>query len=246
MAWGLTHMICGSFRVKVESVWSTLTAHTTHGNNNRSSVREVFFDAQDCNEGVDGFSPFKTLSIQPMTNFTENLARYPRLRALTLYVRTPCFKRLAQSANDAFSHVSFDKLELLYLESREYTSFQSLNNMLASSVHLKDLDDVLSRPQFRRLQHVELYFKLKVHGPAQFDPMTGLSIVSHPDSEPFDFKSYAEKCLQRKFREELPKINSRGILEIKLDICVPWCRVRITNFTRLQLDLTHNFDYRNV
>ena len=103
-----------------------------------------------------------------------------------------------------------------------------LSSTLAALARLKELDALLSEPQFSLLRHVELIFTLSIF----IEDVPGATDASHTLSEKASnpnvesdsrnaertFEHYAEDLIRCKILEELEQFRARGELEIRLRI----------------------------
>ena len=186
----------------------------------------------DCSE----FRSQLTFGTADFSRFTSLKYLYLRLyfNRDNIHERTPTSIAYLVSI---LSTVASHQLETLDLDHHDYAP-HSLDSILAALSGLKDVDAILSSPTFRCLRCICFYFQFSI--PMQKHPIAsnappptssnatllasdlsslpGLDDNDRTDNPEDTFRHYAEDFIRSKIREELKQLDSRGILDIQLDI----------------------------
>lgn len=174
---------------------------------------------------------------------TVDLSSFTRLKLLELRLDGRPLDKIIPSLVSALSKVASCRLEELFVYCDSFGRYvESLDSLLTVLGGLKDVDAILSRPQFHCLRHVHFNFTVKItmqgHSTASTtSPSTSSSTMipasssssqsSLSDNDSIDrlqcegaFRHYAEHLIRSKIREELKHLNLLDTLDIKLDISI--------------------------
>lgn len=192
-----------------QDVWKTVTEAI-----DGSFLHELHFMAPHSWRGQGSLQSELCLSLTTMSS-TADFSQFTSLRVLELhyyYSWEP--NQHFTSFKESLSNISSHRLEELHVQCSFGTN--SLDAILVALASLKNIDAILTHPQFCHLYAVQLEYDVGVF--MQAIPV--VSTTSLPTSPAHAFQLYAYNLIEHKIKEELKQLNMRGIVDLQVSLFV--------------------------